>query len=68
MDKLLGQNIDHCSHCLAPTSFESNSKSDPEEGEICLHCGDWVCNGCIDWKHPTKEIICKKCSNVNMIV
>lgn len=61
---LLGINTENCSHCSAPTCFERNNSSQPEEGEICLDCGEWVCNKCIDWKHPSGEIICKKCSNV----
>ena len=63
------ENIKTCSHCGAPTSFERHDPlKEPNEGECCIKCGDWVCHDCIDWAYMARinavDPTCKKCSAI----
>ena len=60
----------NCERCNKIATFNRQSTNEPEEGEICGVCGNWVCSDCVDWKlcHTDKidvDIICKDCSQTS---
>ena len=54
-----------CEQCNSLTSFERTRRTMPPEGDVCSHCGKWVCPDCIDWSlmayMNTTNVICKEC-------
>ena len=58
----MSDNIIPCEYCENLTSFERHSNDEPEEGQRCDQCGNWVCNDCLDWGKSGERNICKYCS------
>jgi len=54
-----------CSRCGSPTTYMRENEDQPNEGEFCSVCGEWLCKDCVDWGASMKEqgdIVCKTCS------